>query len=105
MIRRPPRSTLFPYTTLFRSRARARPPEVPRSAPRLRVGFADVSRNPGGCGVGLWGSVFVVRDPGDRRHGRGPALCGGGPAPLSSPPAPPASGGPPPGGTGRFLLP
>src|SRR5256885_10568027 len=25
MIRRPPRSTLFPYTTLFRSRARRRP--------------------------------------------------------------------------------
>src|SRR3712207_7346998 len=25
MIRRPPRSTLFPYTTLFRSRARALP--------------------------------------------------------------------------------
>src|SRR5687768_18109412 len=25
MIRRPPRSTLFPYTTLFRSRARSRP--------------------------------------------------------------------------------
>src|SRR5258708_28673362 len=30
MIRRPPRSTLFPYTTLFRSRARPheRPPEL-----------------------------------------------------------------------------
>src|SRR5690348_18001806 len=26
MIRRPPRSTLFPYTTLFRSRASASPP-------------------------------------------------------------------------------
>src|SRR5688572_31860420 len=26
MIRRPPRSTLFPYTTLFRSAARADPP-------------------------------------------------------------------------------
>src|SRR5437588_1946836 len=26
MIRRPPRSTLFPYTTLFRSRRRERPP-------------------------------------------------------------------------------
>src|SRR2546430_8642971 len=26
MIRRPPRSTLFPYTTLFRSPGRARPP-------------------------------------------------------------------------------
>src|SRR5260370_20543275 len=25
MIRRPPRSTLFPYTTLFRSRRKARP--------------------------------------------------------------------------------
>src|SRR2546430_5427743 len=25
MIRRPPRSTLFPYTTLFRSRSRSRP--------------------------------------------------------------------------------
>src|SRR2546422_3499648 len=26
MIRRPPRSTLFPYTTLFRSRRRRQPP-------------------------------------------------------------------------------
>src|SRR5438034_5691835 len=28
MIRRPPRSTLFPYTTLFRSRSRRRQPTV-----------------------------------------------------------------------------
>src|SRR3712207_8866921 len=28
MIRRPPRSTLFPYTTLFRSPASSRPPRV-----------------------------------------------------------------------------
>src|SRR5438876_1404272 len=28
MIRRPPRSTLFPYTTLFRSRAQGEPDEV-----------------------------------------------------------------------------
>src|SRR3712207_8828949 len=38
MIRRPPRSTLFPYTTLFRSRPRhephqRRPPVVPGVAP------------------------------------------------------------------------
>src|SRR5256885_3583393 len=33
MIRRPPRSTLFPYTTLFRSRRR-RSPRYSRSAPR-----------------------------------------------------------------------
>src|SRR5258705_12964779 len=30
MIRRPPRSTLFPYTTLFRSRLRQALPPVPR---------------------------------------------------------------------------
>src|SRR2546422_6787112 len=36
MIRRPPRSTLFPYTTLFRSPPR--PPALPRSSrPRLRA--------------------------------------------------------------------
>src|SRR3712207_9527985 len=36
MIRRPPRSTLFPYTTLFRSAARrgARGPEGPPARPR-----------------------------------------------------------------------
>src|SRR5690242_21477461 len=34
MIRRPPRSTLFPYTTLFRSRLNtARPPRKPRLRP------------------------------------------------------------------------
>src|SRR3712207_6897501 len=33
MIRRPPRSTLFPYTTLFRSNPSGRPPPVPRSSP------------------------------------------------------------------------
>src|SRR3712207_7995896 len=32
MIRRPPRSTLFPYTTLFRSGHVARPPLRPRAA-------------------------------------------------------------------------
>src|SRR2546427_7978264 len=41
MIRRPPRSTLFPYTTLFRSqedrRTRARDPSAP-GAPRARRG-------------------------------------------------------------------
>src|SRR2546422_8278147 len=45
MIRRPPRSTLFPYTTLFRSRGglrqrrdRARPRRRPRNAARSRGG-------------------------------------------------------------------
>src|SRR3990167_7248398 len=33
MIRRPPRSTLFPYTTLFRSRSRSAPPRAPSRSP------------------------------------------------------------------------
>src|SRR3712207_8107692 len=37
MIRRPPRSTLFPYTTLFRSGHRSRPDPVRRGASRRRV--------------------------------------------------------------------
>src|SRR5205085_11220233 len=37
MIRRPPRSTLFPYTTLFRSRPRRPPPPGP-SDPRPAPG-------------------------------------------------------------------
>src|SRR5699024_11920162 len=40
MIRRPPRSTLFPYTTLFRS------PDVPHS------GLSPVEN---GGGIGCWG--------------------------------------------------
>src|SRR5438034_8061744 len=35
MIRRPPRSTLFPYTTLFRSRVRAPAPEKPFATFRI----------------------------------------------------------------------
>src|SRR5256885_9790171 len=39
MIRRPPRSTLFPYTTLFRSLLRG-PSLFPGVGPRERVGLA-----------------------------------------------------------------
>src|SRR5438034_6992262 len=47
MIRRPPRSTLFPYTTLFRSRCRglppapARPPAPPDRSPAPPPGKED----------------------------------------------------------------
>src|SRR2546429_9971080 len=42
MIRRPPRSTLFPYTTLFRSTG---------EPPRQLKGFARVDLAPGGAAV------------------------------------------------------
>src|SRR2546430_3899978 len=50
MIRRPPRSTLFPYTTLFRSRGRGRGPvdrgaEARVVASRLPAGAAPRTRS------------------------------------------------------------
>src|SRR3712207_7870674 len=58
MIRRPPRSTLFPYTTLFRSSVRClgrlrRPPPVGTSA-RRHDGWAGAGRarpSEEGCGA------------------------------------------------------
>src|SRR2546430_17743727 len=41
MIRRPPRSTLFPYTTLFRSDPAARLPARVLDQPRGVAGWAD----------------------------------------------------------------
>src|SRR3712207_8862716 len=52
MIRRPPRSTLFPYTTLFRSEARLRDTDCTanlRFSPRFVTRFGPVTvRRPGG---------------------------------------------------------
>src|SRR3989454_10552406 len=45
MIRRPPRSTLFPYTTLFRSRAEGRPVESGLPAFRRRRYTARLRRS------------------------------------------------------------
>src|SRR3712207_7340737 len=54
MIRRPPRSTLFPYTTLFRSRA---------ARPRPAGGY-------GAAAAGRRSAVGDVADAGDLAHAR-----------------------------------
>src|SRR3712207_8233438 len=64
MIRRPPRSTLFPYTTLFRSRGPRRP---------ARRGPPDPRREPAGAhrrGVLLGARAARVGRPPPRRRPR-----------------------------------
>src|SRR2546421_5168256 len=62
MIRRPPRSTLFPYTTLFRSRSRAPARGRPSRVSARRCGAGPGKRAPPrsggyarGCGRGSGG--------------------------------------------------
>src|SRR5258708_28811306 len=73
MIRRPPRSTLFPYTTLFRSRRRARPGA--RLGPRrLHAGGNParlLERPGGGPGVDRPGDAPLSRRMAGARGRRG----------------------------------
>src|SRR3989475_10228775 len=84
MIRRPPRSTLFPYTTLFRSPARGRAPE---EGGRPREGLAHLQPPEGGQGHARPGAPDR-RDQDARsqreRH-RGGDADGGGHGPLHGP--------------------
>src|SRR3712207_8259405 len=73
MIRRPPRSTLFPYSTLFRSRSRSRPGGAERatsaSGPpdtwtrgRVRRTYCSTLR-PAPWGLKVVGLVLVSHSP------------------------------------------
>src|SRR3712207_7392762 len=70
MIRRPPRSTLFPYTTLFRSRLDAE--QCQPILERLR-GRGDEAE-PGGAPNGVWrledGTITIEGREGDRKSTR-----------------------------------
>src|SRR5256885_16126472 len=97
MIRRPPRSTLFPYTTLFRSRAeqggtgiseRENEARSARSGGEPARGPADAALDAGPHGAG------PVRAPALRRAApRGAAAAGGEEGGADRPPPPPWSGG------------
>src|SRR5690348_17434017 len=66
MIRRPPRSTLFPYTTLFRSAARV-PPATPRPAVQALPEPVRGRRRPH---VGDDRAQAVAQEPEDRKSTR-----------------------------------
>src|SRR2546430_17739240 len=79
MIRRPPRSTLFPYTTLFRSSG-----ATPQQGVHLRGSYpSDATGSPLGNGAlnpGSWGAVVQAggqATPGTHVHTL--ALCVAGP--------------------------
>src|SRR3712207_8592638 len=59
MIRRPPRSTLFPYTTLFRSAARERSGD----ADALLLATRQLARHPVGEGPGKLHEVEKLEHP------------------------------------------
>src|ERR1039458_5969090 len=73
MIRRPPRSTLFPYTTLFRSGSSVRPPPVgsvwskPHAAAsfKRKTGASVIFRIIGGATVS---SANRLVEPGQSTH-------------------------------------
>src|SRR2546427_10800480 len=83
MIRRPPRSTLFPYTTLFRSRVHTDRGEVTATL-RGRLKHQDGDRGVAGDvvdldvptgGAGGGGRAKMVGAPGRRRGGSGGAAA------------------------------
>src|SRR5258708_25463683 len=56
MIRRPPRSTLFPYTTLFRSRCRrGKRPETPRRGRKSEPAWPPCCGTPPSGSRWFWG--------------------------------------------------
>src|SRR2546430_17466462 len=61
MIRRPPRSTLFPYTTLFRS------PLTPGAEPELRIALLAGAPS---VTLGGDGELFISDDAKDRKSTR-----------------------------------
>src|SRR3712207_9443587 len=98
MMRRPPRSTLFPYTTLFRSYASNNPSEG--ALAKRRAGAALISYlTPPVAHAGLYRGLLDLKASLDRWRSSGPdaelaALVQAQAAPVDLSPAEPAWNGP-----------
>src|SRR5258708_31544676 len=74
MIRRPPRSTLFPYTTLFRSLGCGASGRLPNPADRQRRGASCLRGDPEGLAglrheeKGGFGALFLLRRRRSEEH-------------------------------------
>src|SRR2546422_3618389 len=95
MIRRPPRSTLFPYTTLFRSLLAALEPH--ETGQRALVGLLTGNVAPGAAlklrSAGLDPARFRVGAYGSDSARRAGPPAGAPPRPAAPPPPPPPGGG------------
>src|SRR2546425_2508135 len=101
MIRRPPRSTLFPYTTLFRSGLFDRASDAPIGSPKNYSANPDHPFNQiTGALVAAGADVFFAAgESGPRRPPRGGGAPGPpppGPHPRVDPPPPGRTPAPPP---------
>src|SRR3712207_8741601 len=70
MIRRPPRSTLFPYTTLFRSRSHRPDQLVERVVPTDVLAYQGHHAVAGRPGGGVHGVAALLQDLPDRKSTR-----------------------------------
>src|SRR3712207_6970465 len=70
MIRRPPRSTLFPYATLFRSGRRDQKAELDRQKLYVQQVDGDVARNDDALVEHTFEDVCQVRPPAGGRRDR-----------------------------------
>src|SRR5256884_5820520 len=94
MIRRPPRSTLFPYTTLFRSAGEALPADIgKRWTERTGVEILD------GIGSTEMLHIFLSNRPGEVRYGSTGKPVPGNQGRLADDQGNPIN---PPGGLGRL---
>src|SRR5256885_12452460 len=77
MIRRPPRSTLFPYTTLFRSSLRERDRAAARQCDGNLDGVGSIARVDLDASFGRAGHASGGRDAADVLGGRAAAAADG----------------------------